>query len=81
METIIIGERGQVTIPKKWREKLGMKPKSPVVLELRDDGIFIKPSVTVILRKFSEDFVTALDKADTLKKGEREEILRKWKRK
>lgn len=81
METVIIGERGQVTIPKRWREKLGMKPKSPVVLELREDGIFIKPSVTVTLREFSDDFVAELEKADTLKKGEREEILRKWKRK
>ena len=81
METVIIGERGQVTIPKKWREKLGLKPKSPVVLELKEGGIFIKPSVTITLREFSDDFVTELVKADTFKKGEKEELLRKWKRK
>jgi len=80
METVIIGERGQVTIPKKWREKLGLKPKSPVVLELKEGGIFIKPSVTITLREFSDDFVTELVKADTLKKGKKEELLRKWKR-
>ena len=80
METVIIGERGQVTIPKKWREKLGLKPKSPVVLELKEGGIFIKPSVTITLREFSDDFVTELVKADTLKKSKKEELLRKWKR-
>jgi AbrB family looped-hinge helix DNA binding protein len=81
METVIIGERGQVTIPKRWRDKLGMKPKSPVMLELRENGILIKPSVTVTLREFAEDFITELAKADTLKKGEKAEILNKWKRK
>lgn len=81
METVIIGERGQVTIPKRWREKLGIKPKSPVMLELRENGIFIKPSVAVALREFSEDFVAELEKADTLKKGERGKIVRKWRRK
>jgi len=81
METVIIGERGQVTIPKRWRDKLGMKPKSPVMLELRENGILIKPSVTVTLREFSEDFIAEIEKADTLRKGEKAEILRKWKRK
>jgi AbrB family looped-hinge helix DNA binding protein len=81
METVIIGERGQVTIPKRWREKFGMKPKSPVVLELKENGIYIKPAVTVTLREFSDDFIKKLEKEDLRKKGEREEILHKWKRK
>ena len=36
METVIVGERGQVTIPKKLRDRFGIKSKSPVVFELRD---------------------------------------------
>lgn len=41
METVIVGERGQVTIPKKLRERLGIKPKSPVVIELKEEGLVI----------------------------------------
>ncbi|MDA8214040.1 MAG: AbrB/MazE/SpoVT family DNA-binding domain-containing protein [Nitrospiraceae bacterium] len=81
METVIIGERGQVTIPKKLREKLGIKPKSPVVIELKENGILIKPAVTVPLREFSDEFVKQLEKEDMLKKGEKEGILSKWKKK
>lgn len=81
METVIIGERGQVTIPKKLREKLGIKPKSPVVIELKENGILIKPAVTVPLREFSDEFIRQLEKADMMKKGEKEEILSKWKKK
>jgi len=80
MDTLILGERGQVTIPKKYREKLGIKPKSPVVLELKEDGILIRPAVTVPLREFSDDYVRNIVGKDALKKSERKEILSKWKR-
>ena len=81
METVIIGERGQVTIPKRLRQKLGMKPKTPVVVELREGGILIKPAVTVPLREFPDEFVKQLEKEDLLKRGEREGILSRWKKK
>jgi AbrB family looped-hinge helix DNA binding protein len=81
METVIIGERGQVTIPKKLREKVGIKPKSPVVIEIKENGILIKPAVTVPLREFSDEFVKQIEKADMMKKGEKEGILSKWKKK
>lgn len=81
METIIVGERGQVTIPKRLREKTGIKPKSPVVIELKKNGILIKPAVTVPLREFSDEFIRKLEKEDLLKKGEEGKILSKWKKK
>jgi AbrB family looped-hinge helix DNA binding protein len=81
METIIVGERGQVTIPKRLREKIGIKPKSPVVVELKENGILIRPAVTALLREFSDDFIRRLEKDDLLKEGEREKILSKWKKK
>jgi AbrB family looped-hinge helix DNA binding protein len=80
METVIVGERGQVTIPKKLRDRFGIKSKSPVVFELREDGIMIKPAVTVMLREFSEDFIKDVAKADQLRAGERKDILAKWER-
>lgn len=79
METAIVGERGQVTIPKKMRDRVGIRSKTPVVFEIREDGIMIRPAVTVTVREFSEEFVKTLTKADTLKAGERKAILAKWK--
>jgi AbrB family looped-hinge helix DNA binding protein len=79
METVIVGERGQVTIPKKLRDRFGIKSKSPVVFELREDGIMIKPAMTVMVREFSDDFIKDIAKADRLKEGERKDILTKWK--
>ena len=79
METVIVGERGQVTIPKKLRDRFGIKSKSPVVFELREDGIMIKPAMTIMVREFSDDFIKDIAKADRLKEGERKDILAKWK--
>jgi len=80
MATLILGERGQVTIPKKYREKLGIKPKSPVLLELKDDGILIRPVVTVPVREFSDEYIKRILDKDVIKQGERKEILSKWKK-
>lgn len=81
METVILGERGQVTIPKRLREKLGIKPKSPLIIELKENGILIKPAITVPLREFSDDFIRQIEREDLLKKREKEGILSKWKKK
>ncbi len=51
METLIVGERGQITIPRRLREKYSIKPKQPVVIEDRDGEIVIKPAVVVPLDK------------------------------
>lgn len=41
-DTLIVGDEGQVTLPKAAREKLGIKPKSSVVIEVMENGLFIK---------------------------------------
>jgi AbrB family looped-hinge helix DNA binding protein len=79
METVIVGERGQITIPKKLRDRFGIKSKSPVVFELRDDGIMIKPAMTIMIREYTDDFIKDIAKADRLKEGEKKDILSKWK--
>jgi AbrB family looped-hinge helix DNA binding protein len=81
METVIVGERGQVTIPKKLRERFGIKSKSPVVLEIKDNGILIKPALAVALREFPDDFIKDITEKDSLKTGEKEKLLSKWKKK
>lgn len=81
METVIVGERGQITIPKKLREKMGIKPKSPVVVEFKGNGILIKPAVTIVLREFPDRFIKKLEKEDALQRGEKEKILSGWKKK
>jgi len=39
-----IGAKGQVVIPKDVRRYLGVEPGSEVTFEVREDGVFLKPS-------------------------------------
>ncbi len=80
METLIVGERGQITIPKEVRERLGIRPKSPVVIEVKDDGLVIRPAVTIALRKFSDKRIKEITREDILDKDERKKILAGWKK-
>ena len=40
--------RGQITIPKQFRDKLGITPKTPLNLTLEEDKIVVKPLTKVI---------------------------------
>lgn len=80
MAATIVGDRGQITIPKELRERLGIRPKAPVLLEVRDDGILIRPTATVPLRTLSQENIRRIVAEDRLEAGERERILRKWRK-
>jgi AbrB family looped-hinge helix DNA binding protein len=79
METLIVGERGQITIPKEMRRQLGIEPKQPVQVEVRDNMLCIRPVLTVPLRVFSDIQIADMVQEDTLEYGERERILNKWR--
>lgn len=41
-----IDKHGRIELSKKIREVSGLLPETDVLLELREDGIFIKPELT-----------------------------------
>jgi len=41
--TVKLGNRSQLIIPKKFREKLGIGPGKEVLLEILDSAIMVKP--------------------------------------
>jgi len=88
METVIIGERGQITIPKELRKKYKFNPKTPVIIEDRDGEIVIKPAVVVsmdkiksLLKEYDNEFVQEMVKSLSLSSDEEKKILRQWTKK
>jgi antitoxin PrlF len=45
-----VTQKGQVTIPKKFRDRFFLKTSSAVVFEEKEDGILIKPAKTTDLK-------------------------------
>jgi AbrB family looped-hinge helix DNA binding protein len=56
MPTKNVGPKGQVVIPKRMRDALGLKPGVEVTLELRDKEIIIKKPQ--IKGSYTEYFIT-----------------------
>ncbi|ADC65940.1 transcriptional regulator, AbrB family [Ferroglobus placidus DSM 10642] len=54
VRTRVVGKKGQVTIPKEIRDKLGLKEGEKVVFEIRGDEVIIKPE------KKGKDYVDEL---------------------
>jgi len=59
---------------------MGIKPKSPVLLELTEQGIVVKPALTITVRAFSDEFIQELAKEDLLKAGEKKKALARWEK-
>jgi len=85
METLIVGERGQITIPRSLRRKYGIKPKQPVVVEDRDGEIVIKPAMVVpldklkaLVRDYDEAFLKEILAANEVSPEEEKEIVERW---
>lgn len=64
-------KKGQVVIPKKMRDALGLNVDMPINLVLRDNGIYLYPVGEVINKVKSEDsYLKILSKTQGAWRGE-----------
>jgi antitoxin PrlF len=50
---IQINGRGTLTLPKELRQRLGLQAAGPVVVEETDNGLLLRPGVTVPVEIYS----------------------------
>lgn len=55
IETTKIGRRGAVVIPAGLRRKYGFEEGSLVVAEAREEGVLLRPAVTLPLERYSPE--------------------------
>jgi AbrB family looped-hinge helix DNA binding protein len=80
MATVVTSAKGQVVIPKKEREMIGIKPGSKVIVELVNDHIEIRPLPEDPVEHFCGIFKEGSSLTRALLK-ERQEDLRREKEK
>ena len=68
-ETVIVSNRGQITLPAQVRKRLGIKPGSVVLVEEREGEFVLRPVGEIEL--YTEQQIAEWDKDDRLSDAER----------
>lgn len=76
-DTLIVSERGQITLPATIRKRYGIKGGSALIIEERNNELLLKPAAIMELDIYSDSQIEEWDKADQLSDSERERIIRK----
>ena len=74
-DTLIVSERGQITLPATIRKKYGIKGGSALIIEERNNELLLKPAAIMELDIYSDDQIAEWDKADQLTERERARII------
>lgn len=74
-ETVLVSNRGQITLPAALRKRLGIKGGDVVILEERDNEVVLKPGVVLEVELYSDEQIAQWDAEDMLSEAERARLL------
>jgi len=76
-DTLLVSDRGQVTLPKRLRDRLALKAGSALVVEERDGALVLRPAAVTPLRMYTDEEIQGWLRDDRVAPGERQRILKK----
>lgn len=76
-QTVIVSDRGQLTLPANVRKRFGLRHGGAVILEDRDNDMVIRPAAVLEIEMYSDSQIAAWDKEDELSPENRATILAK----
>jgi len=76
-QTLIVSDRGQLTLPASLRKRFGIKDGGAIILEERDNELVLKPAMVLEVEMYTDAQVSAWDVADRLDDAERQSMLQR----
>jgi antitoxin PrlF len=76
-QTLIVSNRGQLTLPANLRKRFGIRNGGAVIIEDRDNEMVIKPAAVLEIEMYSEAQIAAWDAEDRFSPVERAAVLAK----
>ena len=73
--TLVVSDRGQITLPAKVRKRLGIKGGDVMIFEDRRESIVLRPGIVVGYERYSDEQIAKWDVADALDDRERTRLL------
>ena len=62
--TLTVTSRGVVTLPAKLRRALGLKADDQLIAETTEEGLLLRPAVTLPVEMFTEKRIREFDEAE-----------------
>lgn len=75
--TLIVSNRGQLTLPTNLRKRFGIKDGGPIILEERENELALKPAMVLEVEMYSDVQIAEWVKSDRLDKSEKQRISKK----
>ena len=79
-QTILVSNRGQITLPASVRKRLGIQSGGVVTLEEKDNVVVLRPAAVVEIESYSDEEVARWDKEDRLDPAERNALLKRLRK-
>ncbi len=76
-QTLIVSNRGQLTLPASLRKRFGIKNGGVIILEERDNELVLKPAMVLEMDIYTDAQISAWDEADRLDDAERQSVLKR----
>ena len=76
-QTLIVSDRGQITLPKTLRDRLAIKPGTALIAEEKDGQLLLRPAMVTAVRIYSDEEIQGWLKEDRTTADERKRILKK----
>lgn len=76
-DILVVSDRGQVTLPKRWRDRLAITAGSALIAEERDGALVLRPAAVTPLRVYSDEEVRGWLREDRVTPAERRRVLKK----
>jgi len=79
-QTLLVSNRGQITLPASVRKRLGIQSGGVVTLEETDNVVVLRPAAVVEMETYSDEEVARWDKQDRLEPAERNALLKRLRK-
>ncbi len=76
-QTLLVSNRGQLTLPAGLRKRFGLLRGGAVIMEERDNQLVIKPAAVLEIEMYADNQIAEWDVEDTLDEGQRAAILKR----
>ena len=79
-ETLIVSERGQITLPKGLRDRLAIKPGTALIAEEVEGTLLLRPAAVTPVRNYTDEEIQGWLNEDRVTPARRKRILKKAQR-